>query len=158
MESEIQKHPDVRIALIGGQGRPRPFLIIDLLENALPPESEKEPKLTGIWPYIVTANERCSDYVKLTSIPTFSRTPDSAKSDDSQGLRHKAEPPGKSSSEGIELQSRQDKRIVHKETTLQTSSTDVDPSLRHYDVEQGFASPVRYVHTEYWEMRASCMY
>jgi len=41
-------------------------LIIDLLENALVPESEKESKLTDIWPYIATANERCSDYVKLT--------------------------------------------------------------------------------------------
>ena len=66
MEIEIEKHPDVRVALIGGRGRPRPFLIIDLLGNALIAESEKESKLTDIWPYIVRANERCSDYVKLT--------------------------------------------------------------------------------------------
>lgn len=77
--------------------------------------------------------------------PTFSRLPDNAKSDDSQDLRHKAEPPGKSSSEGIELQSRQDKRSAHEETMLPPSSVDVDLSIRHYDVEQGFASPVRYV-------------
>ncbi len=78
-------------------------------------------------------------------IPSFSRAPDNAKSDDSQGLRHKAEPPGKSSSEGIELQSRQDKRSAHEETTLPPRSIDVDLSLRHYDVEQGFTSLARYV-------------
>ena len=66
MEAEIQKHPDVRSALIGGQGRPHPFLIVDLIDNAALSESEKESKLTNIWPYVVIANERCSDYVKLT--------------------------------------------------------------------------------------------
>ena len=78
-------------------------------------------------------------------IPSFSRAPDNAKSDDSQGLRHTAEPPGKSSSEGIELQSTQDKRSAHEETTLPPRSIDVDLSLRHYDVEQGFTSLARYV-------------
>ena len=65
MEAEIQKHPEVRTALIGGQGRPRPFLIIELLDNTSLSKSEKESKLTRIWPYIEKANEKCSDYVRL---------------------------------------------------------------------------------------------
>ena len=66
MEAEIQKHPNVRTALIGGQGRPRPFLMIELFDNALLSESERVSKLTQIWPHIVKVNQRCSDYVKLT--------------------------------------------------------------------------------------------
>ena len=66
MEAEIQKHPKVRTALIGGQRRPRPFLIIELLDNIRLSESEKGSLLTHIWPNIEKANERCSDYVKLT--------------------------------------------------------------------------------------------
>lgn len=66
MEAEIQKHPKARTALIEGQGRPRPFLIIELLDHTLLSESEKGSSLTHIWPNIEKANERCSEYVKLT--------------------------------------------------------------------------------------------
>lgn len=65
MEAEIQKHPNVETALIGGRGKPCPFLIIDTLDNALLSEVEKVSKLTDIWPYIVRANQRCSEYVQL---------------------------------------------------------------------------------------------
>ena len=66
MEAEIQKHPKVRTALIGGQGKPRPFLMIELSDHTLLSESEKALLLTHIWPNIEKTNERCSDYVKLT--------------------------------------------------------------------------------------------
>ncbi|MCJ1388063.1 hypothetical protein MMC18_000907 [Xylographa bjoerkii] len=65
VETEIQRHPDVRFALIGGQGRPRPFLIIELVCNDLMSESEKESKLDAIWPQIEKANAKCSEYVKM---------------------------------------------------------------------------------------------
>lgn len=66
MEAEIQKHPDVSAALIGGDGRPRPFLIVELNHDAVVMESEKESRLRNLWPVIETANEQCSDYVKLS--------------------------------------------------------------------------------------------
>ena len=33
MEWLVQEHPLVRTALIGGHGRPRPFLLVELVEN-----------------------------------------------------------------------------------------------------------------------------
>lgn len=66
MEVEIQSHPDVSAALIGGEGRPRPHLIVELIHDATVTENEKGSWLEKLWPVIETANERCSEYVKLS--------------------------------------------------------------------------------------------
>lgn len=66
LEADIQKHPEVRTALIGGEGRPRPFLIIELFSSPKMSESERESKLDNIWPHIEKINERCNEYVKLS--------------------------------------------------------------------------------------------
>lgn len=66
MEADIQKHPQVRTALIGGQGRPHPFVMIELVDETATLDSNKASRLVDIWPAIARANERCSDFVKLT--------------------------------------------------------------------------------------------
>jgi hypothetical protein len=66
MEAEIQKHLDVGAALIGGEGRHRPFLIVELTHDAVVMGNERGSRLTQLWPVVETANERCSEYVKLS--------------------------------------------------------------------------------------------
>lgn len=67
MEAEIQKHPKIRAALMGGQGRPHPFVIIELTEDASTlSSSSQESMLAEVWPSIAKANEKCSEYVQLT--------------------------------------------------------------------------------------------
>ena len=66
MQTEIMKHPRVKTALIGGQGRPRPFLLLELIDGVSFSGGDKESKLADVWTSIVKANERCSQYVKLT--------------------------------------------------------------------------------------------
>lgn len=66
MEADIQKHPSVRTALIGGQGQPHPFVIIELVDETAALGRDKASRLVDIWPAIARANEKCSDPVKLT--------------------------------------------------------------------------------------------
>ena len=51
--------------LLGGDRRPVPFLIIELVNNPPLSDEEKDAKLADVWPYIEKANEKCSDYVKI---------------------------------------------------------------------------------------------
>ena len=66
IESIIQQHPKITTALVGGHGRPRPFLLIELFDNTLLSESDKEEKLAHIWPYVGRASGRCTDGLKVT--------------------------------------------------------------------------------------------
>lgn len=66
METEVAKCPDVRVALVGGQGGAGPFLIIELVDDKLPPGTEKDMKLAKTWPYVECGNDICSDAVKLS--------------------------------------------------------------------------------------------
>ena len=59
LEEIIEQHPGVRTAIIGGEGRHRPFVLIDLTDPT------KEIDFETVWPYIDRANERCADVVKL---------------------------------------------------------------------------------------------
>lgn len=71
IEVAIEKHPDVAAALIGGQGRPRPFLIVEWKND---PEGS-DGRLEKLWPVVEQANERCSDYVKLSRPLVFFTDP-----------------------------------------------------------------------------------
>lgn len=64
MEAVIEKHPAIEAALIGGEGRHRPCLIVELVRGT--DISSEEAILDTIWPVIDQANEPCLDYVKLT--------------------------------------------------------------------------------------------
>lgn len=66
MESEIEKNPEVKGALIGGQGRSRPFLIVEMTNNQIFEANKKEAMLNLLWPTIEQANKLCSEYVKLS--------------------------------------------------------------------------------------------
>jgi acyl-coenzyme A synthetase/AMP-(fatty) acid ligase len=66
LEATIQEHPNVQVAIVGGEGRSRPFVMIELAGGkVMTSEMEREAKLDDIWPYIERANERCADVVKI---------------------------------------------------------------------------------------------
>lgn len=65
LEAIIEEHPDVHTAVVGGEGKIRPFVIIELVDNSPLFAAEAEEQVAGIWPHIERANERCADIVKL---------------------------------------------------------------------------------------------
>lgn len=65
LEEVIIKHPEVTGALVGGEGKPKPFLIVELtydLNCKLPTD---EARLEYIWPAVEEANKEASEYVQL---------------------------------------------------------------------------------------------
>ncbi|KAK3172368.1 hypothetical protein OEA41_005689 [Lepraria neglecta] len=77
MEGTICNHSDVRAAIIGGHGRERPFLILDLVRDRLPaniPQQDKDV-IDEVWPVVNKANEGCIDIVRLTKESTILATP-----------------------------------------------------------------------------------
>jgi acyl-CoA synthetase (AMP-forming)/AMP-acid ligase II len=68
MESAVQNHPRVRSAIIGGEGRKKPFLILELMrEDGQPGTGVSNPELLDqIWPAVQEANEQCSEPVRLS--------------------------------------------------------------------------------------------
>ncbi|TVY21569.1 Non-canonical non-ribosomal peptide synthetase FUB8 [Lachnellula arida] len=66
LETVIQEHPDIQTVIIGGEGRKRPFIMIEFGERASVSEKSKEAKLESVWPYIEQANEKCADVVKIS--------------------------------------------------------------------------------------------
>jgi acyl-coenzyme A synthetase/AMP-(fatty) acid ligase len=64
LEPEIEAHPAVRAALIGGHGRPAPVLIVQLYEEY--ESSGRGEMVDSLRPYINMVNQRCHDCVKLS--------------------------------------------------------------------------------------------
>ena len=77
MEAIITNHSDVRAAIIGGDGRARPFLILDLWPDKLPSFTAQQEKdlLDAVWPVVNEANKRCIDLVSLTKELTILAKP-----------------------------------------------------------------------------------
>jgi hypothetical protein len=65
LEPEIEAHPAVKSALIGGNGRPRPVLIIELYPEAAE-RNDRDGFISSLQPYIEKVNARCHDCVKLS--------------------------------------------------------------------------------------------
>lgn len=65
LEPEIERHPAVKSALIGGHSRPAPVLLIELFPGAIA-EGGYEEFLSSLQPHLDKANERCHDCVKLS--------------------------------------------------------------------------------------------
>ena len=65
MEADIQRSPNVKCALIGGQGKPHPFLIVELFDDVPLSRTNFDSKLNHLWPFIERANDQCPDGVKL---------------------------------------------------------------------------------------------
>ena len=77
LETIINSHPDVRAAIIGGNGQARPFLILDVLRDQLPANIGKQDRdaIENVWPIVEKANESCIDVVKLTEKLTILASP-----------------------------------------------------------------------------------
>ena len=70
------------------------------------------------------------------------RTRRSYQSADSEGFRHKPQPPENSGSGFIELQSGHDRNSTREDATSAPSSVRPDLSSHRYDVEKGLVPPV----------------
>ncbi|KAF2179124.1 putative AMP-binding enzyme [Zopfia rhizophila CBS 207.26] len=62
IEAEIAAHQGVSGVLVGGQGRAKPFLLVEWKDDDL----DQKTRLEQLWPVVEHANRRCSDLVKLT--------------------------------------------------------------------------------------------
>ncbi|KAH8673378.1 hypothetical protein BX600DRAFT_455167 [Xylariales sp. PMI_506] len=66
MENEIATHPDVRDALVAGEYRFSPCLIIDMMPGKVPQTAEqREETLHALWPTIEQANRKAAKYGKV---------------------------------------------------------------------------------------------
>lgn len=64
IEAEIiSSHPAISALQIGGQGRPKPFLLIEWKYHLAPYQQDKEATIARL---LENANKKCSDLVKLT--------------------------------------------------------------------------------------------
>lgn len=74
LEKIIESDPRVQSALIGGEGRPQPFLILELskdicggaAESAEIGSSRQQAQIDDIWPVVEEANKSCVESVRLT--------------------------------------------------------------------------------------------
>lgn len=57
-------HPALSVVQIGGQGRPKPFLLVEWKPHMPLSQKEKEAIIASL---LQEVNKRCSDLVKLTS-------------------------------------------------------------------------------------------
>ena len=65
IEADITNHPDIRAAVVGGEGRLHPCLIIELAGPVDLSQAEQSKISDSLWPEISRANRLCSEYVKL---------------------------------------------------------------------------------------------
>ncbi|KAF2018086.1 AMP-binding enzyme [Aaosphaeria arxii CBS 175.79] len=67
VEETISNHPSVQMGFVGGNGRERPFLVIELTPAASEIFKEKGFEITmkEIWPVIEEANKGLSNYTRL---------------------------------------------------------------------------------------------
>ncbi|KAL8834221.1 MAG: hypothetical protein Q9170_003852 [Blastenia crenularia] len=71
LEKIIEGHPSVRCALVGGEGRQTPFLVVELSEepsddSAALASVRRQEQIDKIWPVVEQANESCIESVRLT--------------------------------------------------------------------------------------------
>lgn len=65
LEPEIEAHPAVKSALIGGHGQPAPALLIELFPGAIA-EGDRAEFLSSLQTFLENMNERCHECVKLS--------------------------------------------------------------------------------------------
>ena len=67
IKAAIINHSDIRAAVVGGDRRARPFLILDIRKDLIPTGAEKQDKdfIEHIWPVVNEANEKCVETVRL---------------------------------------------------------------------------------------------
>lgn len=67
VEEKITAHPSIKMALLGGSGRPRSFVIIELTPSATEEWNQigTDATLNKLWPTIEKANQGLSEFTKL---------------------------------------------------------------------------------------------
>jgi thioester reductase-like protein len=65
-EQDISKHPKVRSALVAGQHRFEPSLLVELIDNKPLSAAEREQFVERLWPTIQKANGQCPAYAKVS--------------------------------------------------------------------------------------------
>ena len=76
VEEQIKEHPSVSAAIIGGEGRARPFLLLELSEHRDNSYEAQEDQVSALWPYIETCHCNWSDTVKLSRDLVVVTSPD----------------------------------------------------------------------------------
>ena len=66
MEAEIQRHPKVQAALIGGERRKRPFLLVEMAPCDGENKMRRRHLQEMIWPTVQKANESCTEPFRLS--------------------------------------------------------------------------------------------
>ncbi|KAI9871439.1 MAG: hypothetical protein M1830_002912 [Pleopsidium flavum] len=66
MKAVIERHARVRSAIIAGEGRIRPFLLLEAAVDSPSSDEDREKMVEDIWPIVQKANGLCSEYVQLT--------------------------------------------------------------------------------------------
>ncbi|EDP49902.1 hypothetical protein KXW98_001891 [Aspergillus fumigatus] len=67
LEREIEQHPKVKAALIGGHGRPLPVLLVELHdETEVASAAGRQAMFESLQPYLDKVNENCHECVKLS--------------------------------------------------------------------------------------------
>jgi len=75
MEQVIMRHPTVQWALIGGDGRNRPCLLLQLADDMTMSAKERDALIWSVWPAVEAANSICSEFVRLTKELTIFSDP-----------------------------------------------------------------------------------
>ena len=75
MEEVIMRHPAIQQALVGGEGRNRPFLILQLADNKYVQAEDPNTLLSSVWPAVEAANESCPEFAKLSKELTIFSSP-----------------------------------------------------------------------------------
>jgi acyl-CoA synthetase (AMP-forming)/AMP-acid ligase II len=67
IEEKIMRHPDVSIAMVGGAGEDRAFVIVELRDDALVrvQEGGRDKVFEEVWGAVDELNEGLSDYTRL---------------------------------------------------------------------------------------------
>ena len=69
LEPEIERHELVQAALIGGHGRPKPVLLVELIPSAqtkAETESERQTLLKSLQPFLEKVNSQCHPSVQIS--------------------------------------------------------------------------------------------
>lgn len=74
VESLIDRHPLVRDSVVGGDGRKKPFVLVQLKDEGA--EGEREKALEEIWPVFEEANGHIADDIQLRKELVLFATPD----------------------------------------------------------------------------------
>jgi acyl-coenzyme A synthetase/AMP-(fatty) acid ligase len=75
MEQVIMRHPTVQWALIGGDRRNRPCLLLQLNDDVTTSAEERDELISSLWPAVEAANSTCSEFVRLTKELTIFSDP-----------------------------------------------------------------------------------